>query len=136
MTGLNTPTTTGMVGRHRADFIPVHRECNNTPAALTVTLAVPMSLEDITAVLWVAICGTGMPVCELAADPQWVHRVVCETVFAVGGFKVDDTRRDIVDIRVGHTDYPTLTELRHLVSRLYATPAAPAPRRDLVGVTR
>lgn len=134
---MSIPTTTGSVGRYRTAFVPVHREDNTTPLAVAVTLTVPMSLEDLTATLWLIVVREGLAdLAEFIHDPAFTHEMICETLLAHGGEQVNQARAEVAGIRPGHEHHPVLMQLRELVTQLYTTGPTVAPQRALAGVAR
>ncbi|WP_414943367.1 hypothetical protein [Amycolatopsis sp. cmx-11-32] len=134
---LDTTMTPGTIGGHTTEFIPVHRQANGTPATITATLTVPLSLEDITATIWFLFNDS--PLEELRnvlADAGYVHRIVLETMLGAGVSTVESERLGLVEITPGTDGFEHLSFIRERVAQLYGAPAprrsCRAPRRDLV----
>lgn len=113
---------TGTVAGRAAEFVAVHRQENDTPATASLTMTVPMSLEDITAALWILV-SDGYPVADLREDgPAHVHALVLETVLAEGCSALDVARLNLASIAAGSQQHSALCELRSLVTELYGSP--------------
>ncbi|GAA0533692.1 hypothetical protein GCM10009533_36040 [Saccharopolyspora spinosporotrichia] len=131
---LHTERAQGMVGDHHATFIPTHREDNDTPIVMQVSMSVPVSLEDVEAVFWILVNGGAtLEPCELG-DDQYAHAMVLETFLHEGSNRIYLVRQDIEDIKPGSGDYALLLMIRRRVAELYGRPDVPAPRRALTGV--
>jgi hypothetical protein len=127
-TTVKSPKAPAMLGEYRTRFMPIYREANTAPATVTMTVALPLSLEDITAALWIVISG-GDTVGRLRDDPQWTHELVCETVVAEAG-KLEEIRLELDAMCQLDEGWSELVALRALVACLYGTPV----RAELVGV--
>ncbi|CAL99819.1 hypothetical protein A8924_0868 [Saccharopolyspora erythraea NRRL 2338] len=128
---LHTERAQGMVGDHHATFIPTHREDNDTPIVMQVSMSVPVSLEDIEAVFWIAVNG-GMLLDERElGNDQYAHEMVLETFLHEGSNRICLAREEIEDIKPGSGDYALLMMIRRRVAELYGRPGVPAPRRAL-----
>lgn len=138
MFGLNTTMTPGTIGGHDTEFLPVHRQANDTPATVTATLTVPLSFEDITATI--AYLFFDSPIEDLRdvlADAGYVHRIVLETLLAAGCDRVESERLSLADVTPGTPGYEHVCLIRNRVAQLYGAPARTcrtAGRRDLAGV--
>lgn len=145
MSGVVETTGVGTVGAcGPVRFSPVHRESDPAPALLAVSLTVPMSAEDVVALLWLAIRFDALDdaVAELEADPGFVHQTVLEGLVAHSGFEIEAARSTLATqdshggIEVPPADI--VEQLRALVARHYGIPPAAGPvlsaqpRRDLV----
>ncbi|RCW37490.1 hypothetical protein DFQ14_1277 [Halopolyspora algeriensis] len=129
---LQTPKATADVGGRSVEYTPTHREATETPAALSMSVTVPMSLEDITAALWLVIDG-GMPLDELD-DIEFTHRMVVETLITEGSAAVTDARHALAELKPGTARANVAVAVRAKVAELYGQAAMPAQRRNLVGV--
>ncbi|WP_263254009.1 hypothetical protein [Saccharopolyspora rosea] len=133
---LNPDQAHGMVGEHHAVFHPTHREGNDTPIAMQVSMSLPMSLEDIEAVLWLAAIG-GMTLDEQElGDDEYAHEIVLETFLHEGSNRVYLARQEIADLDPGTEEHALLLAVRQRVQDLYGRPGVPAQRRELAGVSR
>jgi len=122
----------GAVGAHRVSFIPVHREGKDTPEAVRLAVSVPMSLDDLTAAAWILVDG-GFPLDELTG-PDFPELVV-ETVFAEGGFRIDEVREELATVSPASMQGQVLALLRQRVCELLDAVRAPRqPERELVAV--
>lgn len=139
---LSHARATGTVAGKPADFIAVHRQENDTAATANMTMTVPMSLEDITAVLWFLV-SDGYLIDDLHDDsPDGVHALVLETALATGMSRLETARQEMGAFPAGSEEHDSVTQLRSLVASLYG-PAKRAcratrtksARRELAGVS-
>ncbi|SDX91470.1 hypothetical protein SAMN05216215_101756 [Saccharopolyspora shandongensis] len=129
----NKDQAQGMVGENHAKFFPTHREGNDTPVVMQVSMSLPVSLEDIEAVLWIAVNG-GMTLDERElGDDAFAHEMVLETFLHEGSNRVYEARLDIEEIKPGGGDWALLMMVRKRVRELYGRPSVPTPRRELAG---
>ncbi|SDY10430.1 hypothetical protein SAMN05216215_10203 [Saccharopolyspora shandongensis] len=129
----NTDKAQGMVGENHATFFPSHREGNDSPVVMQVSMSLPVSLEDIEAVLWIAVNG-GMTLDERElGDDQYAHEMVLETLLHEGGNRIYNARMDIEEIKPGGGQWALLMMIRKRVRDLYGRPSVPTPRRELAG---
>jgi hypothetical protein len=126
---LPAPMVPGTVAGLSTQVTVQHRENNATAIALDMSVTIPMSLEDVTAVLWIVWSG-GCPLEEITVEDGLMHRMVLETYLAEGGSRIEETLCHLADVKPGSSEHEDLQRLRDLVTRVYgATPAA-APRRS------
>jgi len=122
----------GAVGAHRVSFIPVHREGKDTPEAVRLAVSVPMSLDDLTAAAWILVDG-GYPF-DALSGPDFPE-LVLETVFAEGGFRIDEVREELATVSPASMQGQVLALLRQRVRELLDAVCAPRqPQRELVAV--
>jgi hypothetical protein len=136
-----TPLSPGRVGSNTTRFLPVHRQENETPVALELSLTVPMSLEDVTAALWYLVGAWPLDELDDALnDAAWLHRMVLEVVLAMGAEALESERLSLAQIKPGTAGAGALSRLRARVAELYGPPrprrGKPADRRELAGVAR
>jgi hypothetical protein len=127
--------TTGTMAGHAVKFTAVHREENETPVAVELTMALPLSLEDIEAALWIVING-GMTFDELT-DDDFVRQMVAETLLAEGGSSVTDARLALASFRPRTSEYVIARQIRRRVREVFGTKArgrSQAASRELAGV--
>lgn len=133
-----TPMATATFAGESVRFAPTHREFNDTPVAMNVEVSLPLSLEDITAALWLVIDG-GMTFADAFESPQRTHALVLETMFGNGGCDVASALVDIAEVRPGSFEHGVVSELRQRVHALYGTERAdlgtPSEARQLAGVS-
>ncbi|EHR53356.1 hypothetical protein SacmaDRAFT_5191 [Saccharomonospora marina XMU15] len=113
-----------VVGGHEVDFIASHREDNDTPVAMAVTLTVPVSLEDVAAMLWIAVNG-GATFEELDAD--YTREFVAETLLNVGGLGISDARLEMAAAKPGTGEYAIAQQVRRHAREVFGA-SVPAPR--------
>lgn len=134
----HTLTATGCVGGYSSRFATTLRDGTPTQATVPVTLTLPVSLEDIEALLWVQLCG-GWSIEDLTNDAV-VHELVLTTLLDERGTDITDARDylSLIDpTSVDYTDAAWVRAdwIRRRVAELYGTSqTAPQPRRDLVEV--
>lgn len=125
--------STGTVGGYGAEFIAAHRQYNETPVALHVTVTVPMSLEDVTAALWWLVADwPRRDLDKVLTDTAFLHRMVLESVTGAGLDELEDARLGLAEIRPRTAAHKALARVRARVTELYGTATAPAPRGELV----
>jgi hypothetical protein len=135
--------TTGTVGGHAGEFIPVHRQENDTPVALTLTMTLPMSLEDVTAALWFLVADYPRDeLDDVLGDPPYLHRLVLESAHCAGFDELESVRLGFADIEPGTLAHEFLTLVRTRVADLYGPPrprrarsCETAGRREFAGVS-
>jgi len=102
---LTTPKTLGQVNGQQVEFTPVHREGNPSRVTTTMLLGLPLSLEDITAVLMYLTDGCSrQEVVNYLSDPGEVRRLVLETAWGIGGFGIETERLRLAEIESGTWD--------------------------------
>ncbi|MFE0022367.1 hypothetical protein [Amycolatopsis sp. NPDC059021] len=137
---VDTTMTPGTIGGHATEFLPVHRQANDTPATVTATLTVPLSLEDITATIWYLFCESPLQeLRDVLADAAYMHRLVLETFLAAGAHEVESERLGLVEVTPGTDGFEHLSLIRERVAHLYGAPARKpvcrtGGRRELAGV--
>ena len=114
---------TGTVAGQTGTFLAPHRDGNPSVASTTVTLAFPMSHEDIEAAFWLVLDG-GVELAELA-DPDAADEYLFDTVLALGTAVIDKQRRALTRLRPGSSDHTHYLVLRDHVAQLYG----PRPTR-------
>ncbi|MDR7301630.1 hypothetical protein [Haloactinomyces albus] len=124
---------TGHVDGRPVEFIPTHRDGNTSPATMRVSMTVPVSLEDVTAALWILVDG-GMAIEELE-DDEFAHMMVVETLFAEGGTAIAAALAVMDDLPPGSERAETAAMLRARVDKLYGQPLA-STRYELAGGVR
>ncbi|MFJ8912047.1 hypothetical protein [Amycolatopsis sp. NPDC102389] len=128
-----TPRTLGQVNGHRAQFIPIHRQDNDTPVAATMVLAIPMSVEDVTAALMSITDGMSRKeLSEVLGDDNVVRELAMETVFGLGGFGLERARLDLAKVKPNSWDAVRLTLVRDCAADLFGGRTRgriPAPRK-------
>lgn len=112
--------TSGMVAGHSTWVAVEHRRANITgPIVLDMTVTIPMSLDDVTAVLWWLWDGSGCPLEQLTGDPAFTHRAVLETYLGGGGLRVEETLCHLANLTPADPDYADWQQLRAEVTRIY-----------------
>jgi hypothetical protein len=123
------------VSGHRFEFRPAHREDTDSPVVAWVGMAVPMSLANLAAALWINI-NCGMSFDDIADDTE-ARAIIMGTVFNDGAMAIDDTMRDLDEITPGTDASAILDAVRVRVAELFGPPpVVPAPRRPRSGATR
>ncbi|WP_326945441.1 hypothetical protein OG439_38505 [Amycolatopsis sp. NBC_01307] len=124
------PTTLAKVNGHRVEFAPAHREGNQSCVVTTITMGVPLSFEDITAVLMYVTDGSSREdLIDWLADPALVRRTVIESAWAMGGFAIEQERLKLAGIESGTWDSERLDLAWTCSVRVFATDTdVPAPR--------
>ncbi|MBP2321544.1 hypothetical protein JOF56_001929 [Kibdelosporangium banguiense] len=122
--------TPGTVAGQPTQVIAQHRQNNTSPIALDMTAAIPMSLDDVTAVLWILWDGCCGPLEEITDDPAYMRRMVLETYLAEGGLRIEETLCRLANLTPADRDYADLQEMRAQVARVYST--GPATRTAVV----
>jgi hypothetical protein len=100
----------GRIAGHDVQFVAPYREANPSPVALHATVTVPLSLEDITAALWI-IAEDGMSVDELY-DTEFARQAVLETLLNCGSSELADAQDTLARLRPGDADYQVANEFR------------------------
>ncbi|GAA3552601.1 hypothetical protein GCM10022222_40290 [Amycolatopsis ultiminotia] len=109
------------VGGLDTEFVASHRQGNDSPAVMTFALAVPVSVEDLTVVLWAATNGDGRDaVLDTLADEAYVRRLLAEMLFGIGGDGIEDARLALADAAPGSWDAERADLVRPVVRRLIA----------------
>lgn len=105
-----------------------HRQFNPTPVAFHATFTVPLSLDDLVAVLWVICPGPD----ELAEyeDDEEIRTVVMDAIINGSASDIEEAHLDIAAVKPRSVAGRHLAQLRATITRAF-TPAAvttPAPR--------
>lgn len=128
--------TTGTVGGHACEFAVPLRDGNHTPVVMQVSMTVPVSLEDIEAVLW--LIAPGLDDSDWDDEP-YVHGLVAQTLLSAGAPAIEAARLHLAATTPGSDEHEFAGWLRQRVRQLYA----PDPRarvcssragRELAGV--
>jgi hypothetical protein len=122
------PMVPGTIAGRSTRVTMQHRENNATPIALDMSVTIPMSLGDVTAVLWILWSGLCCPLEELSADQAFMHRMVLETYLAEGGSRIEEALCHLAGLTPADAAYADAQRLRDLVTRVYSTAPAAAPR--------
>ncbi|MGW4831336.1 hypothetical protein ACWEOG_27395 [Amycolatopsis japonica] len=132
---LKTPKTVGSVDGHRVQFIPTHRQDNDTNVVTSLVMAIPVSIEDVTAALMFLTWGASAAdvVAELGRPDDAVRGTVMETMFCIGGDELSSQRMRLDEIEPGSWDATRLEMVRARVSELFGPAAVladsvPSPR--------
>ncbi|OLZ43417.1 hypothetical protein [Amycolatopsis keratiniphila] len=132
---LSTAKTFGQVDGHRVQFIPTHRQDNDSQVVTSLVMAIPVSIEDITAALMFLTFGASKTdvIAELGRPDDEVRGTVMETVFCLGGDDLESHRLGLDEIEAGSWDAQRLEMIRTRVSELFGPAAAladavPSPR--------
>lgn len=122
-----TPKTLGQVDGQQVVFTPAHREGNPSRVATTVLLGLPLSIEDIAAVLMYITHGLGREdLIDYLSDPGEVRRLVVETAWGLGGLAINDERIALGKIESGTWDSERLDLVWTCSVRVF-TPASEVP---------
>ncbi len=145
---MSAPTTTrnrlavGQIGDHATAFEAAHRDGNQTQITTVITFTVPMSHEDIEAVLWRLLRNEGVTFAELDDDTtaRWL---LLDAILGAGVAAIESHRLDLDDVCPRSSDYPDVLRLRARVEALVGahprrrrtrrTAPAAAPSRVLAG---
>ena len=122
---------TGQVGDYApVSFTPLHREGDTTPTLTTVTVSVQVTAEDIAAGLWWLFSPALLEsdLVALETDPAFAHQMVSESLWALGGTQLSETRMAMLTTEDIDTQL-VVARLLRLVHRLYGT-TVPAPRTE------
>ncbi|MBP2321405.1 hypothetical protein JOF56_001790 [Kibdelosporangium banguiense] len=111
----------GTVAGQSTQVIAQHRQNNMSPVVLDMTVTIPMSLDDVTAVLWILWDGCCGPLEEFTGDPAYMRRMVLETYLAEGGLRIEETLCRLANLTPGDRDYADWQKLRAEVARVYGT---------------
>lgn len=127
--------TSGTVAGHSCQFAVALRDGNPTPVVTQVSMTVPMSLEDIEAVLWSV--SPGMDGADWA-DDDYLHGLIAGTVLADSYAYIEGARLHLESLTPGCDEYEFAQWLRWRVRQLYApdagsVPCSSRPERELEG---
>lgn len=125
----------GTVNGQRAEFIPVTREFNDTPAEVAVTISMPMSYEDIAAVFFLVVNGGGL-LSDLD-DAVYARRLLLDTLINDSAHRIEETRLEMAELEPGTDEHELAQAIRARVAEIFSPVSAPAGRkRARVGVRR
>jgi hypothetical protein len=117
----------GSIAGQATRFIPVHRQHNETPATITLAMAIPMSLEDVAAALYhVSDSWTMEELHCFLADADQVRQLVPEALLAAGADEIESTRLGFADVVPGTAEFEYLAAIRVRVAELFGTPLLPS----------
>lgn len=119
------------VAGHSMEIIAAHRQYNPnpTPVVFHATFAVPLSMEDLVATLWV-VCPCTAELAELGSDAE-IRALLMDAIANGDAAAIEEAQCEIADVRPRTVDARHLAQVRAVVARVF-TPAAvtaPAPRR-------
>lgn len=123
--------TSGTVAGHACRFAVALRDGNPTPIVAQVSMTVPLSLEDIEAVLWWV--SPGMDDADWA-DDDYLHGLIAGTVLADSYTDIEGARLHLASLTAGSDKYEFAQWLRQRVRQLYATESVRQPERELAAV--
>jgi len=123
--------TSGTVAGHACRFAVALRDGNPTPVVAQVSMTVPVSLEDIEAVLW--FVSPGLDDADWA-DDDYLHGLVAGTVLAENFTAIESARLQMAALTPGSDEHGFALWLRQRVRQLYAPDAVRQPERELAGV--
>jgi hypothetical protein len=107
----------------------LHRQENSTPVALELTMTVPMSLDDVTAALWILLGFWPREELDDALnDADFLRQQVLETVLAAGASELENARMSFGKQAPGTPAFSALASIRARVSELYGPATTPRPR--------
>lgn len=116
------------IGDRTATFLPAHRDGTDTPAALTLNVALPVSHDDLAAALWLLVCNYGLTLAELDDDAN-AHMVIVDTLVGESATNVESARFAADALTAGTDDHQLYTAVRARVDALYGPAPQPARRR-------
>lgn len=127
--------TSGTVAGHSCRFAVALRDGNPTPVVTQVSMTVPMSLEDIEAVLWSV--SPGMDEADWS-DDDYLHGLIAGTVLADSYTYIEAARFHLESLTPGSDEYEFAQWLRWRVRQLYApdtrtVSCSSRPERELEG---
>ncbi|MGI8310477.1 hypothetical protein [Saccharopolyspora hattusasensis] len=117
----------GMVNGQVTEFTAAHRAFNDTPAAMQLTLTVPMSYEDIAAAYYLFINGGGL-LSDLD-DADWARQVLFDTLFNDSAAAIEETRLEMAELEPGTEEHELAQAIRARVAEIFAPVSAPAQRK-------
>ncbi|QYN16844.1 hypothetical protein [Amycolatopsis sp. DSM 110486] len=107
------------------EFIPTHRQDNDTRVVMNLGLVVPVSVEDLVAVLWAATKGEGRDdVAAALADTAYIRGAMAEMLFGIGGDGMEAARIELDAAKPGSWDTERAEMIRPIVAELVAAHAA------------
>lgn len=115
---------------HCDAFIASHRQDNTTPVLVELTMTVPMSAEDIAAIVYTLVydCDDADFADFLSSDEEF-RAMVGELVFGHGALGVEDAQTAAGAIKRGTRAHRRLQQIRQRVHELYGPPPAATPRQ-------
>ncbi|WP_075553446.1 hypothetical protein [Pseudonocardia sp. Ae505_Ps2] len=124
-------TTGTLTDGQSMETLAVHRDGNRSPIVTTLTMTVPLSHDDIEAVLW-PLLSSGTAIDELN-DPDTTLFYLLAAILADGTTRLEDVRRELDALRPGTATHALYRALRARVqllcgARPIPAPAPPAPR--------
>ncbi|KAA5836016.1 hypothetical protein F1721_06620 [Saccharopolyspora hirsuta] len=120
----------GQINGQYTEFEAAHRAFNNTPAALQVTISVPMSYEDIAAAYYTCIV-LGGTLSDLD-DVEYAHKLVFDTLINDTGDNIDAARRTMAEAKPGTPEYVLVQAIQARVIELFAPVSEkPSARRQV-----
>lgn len=122
-----TRLAVGQIGGRATAFRAAHRDGNQTPVTTVVTFTVPMSHEDIEAVLWRLLRHEGVTFADLDDDRNALW-LLLDAILGAGVAAIESHRLDLADIGPCSADYPDVLRLRRRVEALIG--AHPHRRRS------
>lgn len=123
--------TSGTVAGHACRFAVALRDGNPTPVVTQVSMTVPMSLEDIEAVLW--FVSPGLDDADWA-DDDYLHGLIAGTVLADSFTSIEAARLRMEALTPGSDEYEFAQWLRRRVRQLYAPEPVRHRERELAAV--
>ncbi|PFG48670.1 hypothetical protein ATK36_3772 [Amycolatopsis sulphurea] len=124
-----------LVGGVATEFVPTHREQNETPILMNLGMVVPVSAEDLVAAMWDGT--TYMSQDELAdtlTDTAYLRQLVVENLFALGGNGVEAARIALAAVEPGSWDAQRADMIRPAVTELAAAHSAARRARSTLRV--
>lgn len=121
------PTYMGraLVGGQPTEFIPTHRQDNDTPVVMNLAMAVPVSVDDLVTVVWSVTRMEGREdVAAALADTAYLRRLVAESLFAIGGDGLEAAQVELDAAEPGSWDAQRAEMIRPAVAALVAEHAA------------
>jgi len=123
--------TSGTVAGHACRFAVALRDGNPTPVVTQMSMTVPLSLEDIEAVLW--FVSPGLDDADWA-DEEYLHGLVAGTVLAENFTAIEAARLQMAAVTPGSDEYEFAQWLRRRVRQLYPPEPVRPRERELAGV--
>ncbi|PKW13911.1 hypothetical protein [Saccharopolyspora spinosa] len=117
----------GMANGQVTEFTAAHRAFNDTPAAMQLTLTVPMSYEDIAAVYYLVMNGGGL-LSDLD-DEAWAREVLFDTLFNDSAENIESNRLEMAELEPGTEEYELAQAIRARVAEIFSPVSAPAQRK-------
>lgn len=128
-----TTYTTADVNGQTMPFAVALRDGNDTPVAMHFTMRVPVSFEDLTAALWVALLG-GLSLYDLA-DDEFLADTAFQTLLAESAADITDARLMLEELTPADDQYAAARATRRRVHEVFGPLLTPRQRdREPVGV--